>query len=117
MARTSKKRTRKASRPRKSAANAIKNMHVPAYWPVVVGVHAIEKSGVLVEVKKVMAIESIPIIDMESMVSPAEVAIGMPGIVVLGEPEDDIGIIMFATSHDATGKQFVFFCRRWDGGE
>jgi len=61
----SKKLTRIASKARKIVANAIRKMHVPAYWPVEAGVQAMEKRGVVVEVKNVIAIESIPIIEEE----------------------------------------------------
>lgn len=61
-AKMSKMCARTASKPRQMAARAMRNMQVPAYWPVVIGVHGMEKSGVPVEVKKVMAIASMPII-------------------------------------------------------
>jgi len=63
----------------------MRKMHVPAYWPGVLGCQAREKSGVLVEVKKVIVIE-----DM-GMDVDIEVAIGMdmPVLVVA------IGIFMF----------------------
>lgn len=48
-------------------AKAIRNMQVPAYCPVVWGIQEDEKRAVLVEVKKVVAIESIVIILDESM--------------------------------------------------
>jgi hypothetical protein len=75
------------------AAKAIRNMQVPAYCPVELGVQAMEKRGVLVEVKNVIAIESIDIIvipdddiDME-----LSVELGMDiADVVVGDPDIDI---------------------------
>ncbi|KAL7773600.1 hypothetical protein CFE70_003565 [Pyrenophora teres f. teres 0-1] len=45
-----------ATRARKRAARTIRNMQVPAYWPVILGCQAREKRGVEVEVKKVIYI-------------------------------------------------------------
>ena len=92
----------KTKRALKIAANAIKKMHVPAYWPVVVGVHCIEKSVVLVEVKKAIAIESIPITMLLSddidILSPVEVAIAMLDIVIVGcidiDTDADVIVLM-----------------------
>ena len=56
-------------------------MQVPAYFPVVSGAQAEEKRGVVVEVKKVMVIMFMLIIEeLEDMSMPsgAELAIGMP---------------------------------------
>lgn len=44
------------------AAKTMRKIQVPAYTPVDVGVHAFEKSGVVVEAKKVIAIMLIGII-------------------------------------------------------
>jgi len=62
----------------------MRKMQVPAYWPGVLGCQAREKSGVLVEVKKVIVIEDMGMVDIE-------VAIGMvmPVLVVVA-----IGIFM-----------------------
>lgn len=66
----------------KIVAMMMRNMQVALYWPVVAGVQDMEKRGVVVEVKKVMAILSIPIIvDMPSV----EVDIGMSAIVAVGD--------------------------------
>lgn len=54
--------TRRASKALNTAARAIKNIHVPAYCPVDFGVHAFENNGVVVAVKNVIAMASIPII-------------------------------------------------------
>jgi hypothetical protein len=70
----------------------IKNMHVPAYCPIEVGVHDIEKRGVLVDVKNVMAIASIPIIGMPEEEVPVELGIDIPPIVTVGEL--DIGMVI-----------------------
>ncbi|PQE06942.1 hypothetical protein CJF32_00009202 [Rutstroemia sp. NJR-2017a WRK4] len=93
-ARTSKKLTRTANKARKMAAKAIRNMQVPAYCPVEVGVQVIEKRGVLVEVKNVIAIVSIDInvvadedIDKELSV---ELAMDIADVVVVGDPDVDI---------------------------
>lgn len=68
-------------------AKTIKKIHVPAYWPLLVGVQVSEKRGVLNEVKKVIIISDMPIMeepepmsieDMEvevDMVIPVVVAI------------------------------------------
>jgi hypothetical protein len=64
-------------------------MHVPAYRPGELGVHAIENSGVTVEVKNVIDMESILIIvvvedDMSMVfVGALDMDIVMPGIDVL----------------------------------
>lgn len=54
-------------------------MQIPAYWPALWGVKAVDQSGVVVEVKNVIAIESADIIVMEEDV---EVAIAMPSVAV-----------------------------------
>ena len=59
------------------AAKAMRKMQVPAYCPVEVGVHVIEKSGVVVDEKKVMAIELIPIIVVVSISIEPEVALAV----------------------------------------
>lgn len=66
-------------------ARTMRNMHVPAYCPVDVGIHDIEYSGVDELKKKVMAMLSIPIIEALSIDSPAEVPIAMPDIVAVGD--------------------------------
>jgi hypothetical protein len=88
------KLTRTANKARKMAAKAIRNMQVPAYCPIEVGVQAMEKRGVLVEVKNVIAIESIdmnvvpdPDIDIELSV---ELAMDIADVVVVGDPDVDI---------------------------
>lgn len=48
---------------------AIRKMQVPAYWAVVRGVQGVEKRGVFVEVKKVMAMPLEEDISMLSMLS------------------------------------------------
>jgi hypothetical protein len=77
------------------AERAMRNMHVPAYCPVDFGVHAIENSGVTVEVKNVMVMESIPIMvvpeDGMSM-ELVELAMDIPDIVLVGEPDVDMAI-------------------------
>jgi len=62
-------------------------MQVPAYFPVESGVQADEKRGVVVEVKNVMAIMSMPIIDVladMSMAPGVELAMSMPDMVLVG---------------------------------
>lgn len=61
-------------------------MHVPAYWPVLLGVQVIEKSGVFAEMKNVIAMESMPIIVLESIdiEELVELAIAIPDIVLVG---------------------------------
>ena len=85
---------RTASSARKIAANAIKKMHVPAYWPLVLGVQFIEKSGVAEEKKNVIAMKSMPImgvevVDIDELV---ELAIEMPVIVLVGDINIDMDI-------------------------
>lgn len=65
-------------------ASAMRNMQIPAYSPVLCGVKAVDQSGVVVETKKVIAIESAPIIvisddDVEVAI---ELAIDMVPVVV-----------------------------------
>jgi hypothetical protein len=84
---------RKASNARKIAASAMRNMQVPAYCPVDVGVQAVEKSGVLVEVKKVMLIMSMLII----VIPESAVGIDMPPIALVGEGDSDMGIVIDAS--------------------
>jgi hypothetical protein len=68
----------------------MRNMQVPVYCPVDVGVQAVEKSGVLVEVKNVMAIMSIPII----VIPESDVGIDMPPIALVEEGDPDMGIVV-----------------------
>lgn len=87
-------------------AKAIRNMQVPAYCPVVLGVQEDEKRAVFVAVKKVMAIESIPIILDESMgmepsvgvamgMEPSvRVAMGIAAMVPAEDPGIDISILI-----------------------
>lgn len=82
-----------ASSALKIAAKTIKKMHVPAYCPVVVGVHDMDHNGVVVDVKKTMAISFAPInmllfIDIEASLEvgmdiPDMVEDAMPDIVML----------------------------------
>ena len=88
--------TRNASRSRKMVAKAIRNMHAPAYCPVVVGAKAIDQRGVLVEWKKTIAIESIDIIaimsgDVVDMGIEPSVAVAMD-ISLVAVPDIDMGI-------------------------
>jgi hypothetical protein len=54
----SKKLTRNASRSRKMVANAMRNMQIPAYCPVVLGVNVDDQREVPVDVKNTMVIGS-----------------------------------------------------------
>lgn len=65
----------------------MRNMHVPAYCPCDVGVHDIENSGVDELKKKVIAMLSIPIIEVLSADPPMELPIGMPDIVAVGDDD------------------------------
>lgn len=66
----------------------IRNMQVPAYCPIDSGIHAIENNGVVVDVKNVIAMLSIPIIlafdDPMSieLIDPIAVAIAIPDMVL-----------------------------------
>lgn len=73
--------TRTASNSRKMVAKAMRNIHVPVYCPIVVGVKAVDQRDVLVEWKKTIAIESIPII---ITLSGDDVDMGMEPSVVEG---------------------------------
>lgn len=70
----------------------MRNIHVPAYWPADCGTQDGENSGVVVDVKKVMAIASMPIISVDDDMSmdPVELGIAIPDIVFVGSPEMDI---------------------------
>lgn len=90
------------------AANAIRNIHVPAYWPVVFGVQADENSGVFAAVKNTMAIESIPIIvllddDMPLIELSVEVAIDIPDMVAVGDADMLIDIVILLSMSMACG--------------
>lgn len=63
----------------------MRNIHVPAYCPVDVGVHAMEYSGVDEPKKKVIAMLSMPIIEVLCIESPPEVPIAMSDIVAVGD--------------------------------
>lgn len=80
------KLTRSASKARKIAARAIRKIHVPAYCPVDLGVQAIEKSGVVVDEKNVMAMSLMPIMLLEEDISiePVGVAMFIPDIAAVG---------------------------------
>jgi hypothetical protein len=66
-----------AIRARKMAAKAMRKMQVPAYCPAEVGVQDVEKSGVTVEEKKVMAIMLIGIIVLLSVAMGMDMAVDM----------------------------------------
>ena len=83
-ARILKKLTRKANKSRKIVAKHMRNMHVPAYCPVVFGEKAVDQRGVFVEVKNTIAISSMPIIPA---MSDDDVDVGM-GLESVAEPVD-----------------------------
>lgn len=68
---------RTAIKARNRAASAIRNIHVPVYWPGVVGVQDAEKRDVVVEVKKVMDMVDMFIPDIVALESVDIVGIGM----------------------------------------
>ncbi len=79
-------------------AKKMRNMQVPAYCPVELGAQDEEYKGVLVEVKKVMAIESIPIIivlvdDDMAMEVVVELAMDISDMVLVGDPDIDIDML------------------------
>ncbi|OQU99023.1 hypothetical protein CLAIMM_04727 [Cladophialophora immunda] len=89
------KLNRIASSARKIAANAIKKTHVPAYWPLVFGVQVVEKSGVVEEKKKVIAIESMPaMVEDIGIGELVELPMAMPDVVVDAGIDIDIDIDM-----------------------
>jgi hypothetical protein len=72
-------------------AKAIRYMHVPAYCPVEFGVQDREYNGVLVEVKNVMAMDSIPIIvELDDDDTGVELAIDIPDMALVGVADIDI---------------------------
>lgn len=66
---TANKLKRTATKARNRAASAMRNIHVPAYWPGVAGVQDAEKRDVLVEVKKVMDMVDMCIPDIPDIVA------------------------------------------------
>jgi len=89
-------------------------MQVPVYWPVVEGVQFIEKSGVVEEVKNVIAIESMPIIVLENigMEELVELAIAMPDIVLLGAIDIDIELIVDMSMTADGSKRMTLSCEK-----
>lgn len=69
-------------------------MHVPAYWPVLFGIQLIENSGVIVEVKKVIAMDDIGIMSLEDIDVEVELDIAMPDMVLDGLIVMDIDVDM-----------------------
>jgi hypothetical protein len=66
-------------------------MQVPAYRPAPFGVHAFENRGVVVEVKKVIAMSSMPIMLEDDMsVELVELGMDIPDIVDVGVSVTDI---------------------------
>jgi hypothetical protein len=89
-------------------ARAIKNMQVPAYWPAPLGVHALENSGVVVDVKNVMAISSIPImLDDDIFIELVELAMDIPDIAAVGVPDMDIYMLFISIA------AVVWYFGRW----
>ena len=74
-------------------------MHVPAYWPWLLGVQDQEYNGVVDEVKKTIAILSIPITSIEEEFMPSVPAMGMPvlidilPLVVMAAIEDTLEVV------------------------
>ena len=68
-------------------AKMIRNMQVPAYCPVDLGVQAQENRGVVDDVKNTIPIESIPIMSMDG-----DVDIGIDMLVELGMAIPDIPV-------------------------
>lgn len=69
-------------RTRRITERAMRKMQVPAYWPLFAGVQVVEKRGVLVEVKNVIAMVDMDMDmdigeDMPDMEEPVEVAMAM----------------------------------------
>lgn len=62
-----------ASIARNMTGRMIKNMQVPAYWPALLGVQALEYKGVTVEVKKTMAISAIDMVIPPPMEPPMSI--------------------------------------------
>lgn len=82
------------------AAKAMRNIQVPAYCPIDFGIQERENKGVVVDVKKVMAIAFIPIISSvdDMSIAPVELGIAIPDIALVGVP--DVDIVMPSISID-----------------
>ena len=79
------------------AASAMRKMHVPAYCPCVFGVHAIENSGVVLEVKNVIAIVLMPIMLVlvlpDMSIAAVALAMDIPDMELVGEPDMLMAIV------------------------
>lgn len=102
-ARTSRRFIRTARSARNMVEKTIRNMHVPAYSPVELGIQDMEYRGVLVDLKNVMVIWSIPIIAMPDDEIPVELGIDMPPMVIVGEPDMVVDISMFTMACGSVG--------------
>jgi len=94
---------RMANNALKIVAKMMRNMQVALYWPVVVGIQDMEKRGVVVEVKNVMAILSIPIMDVIPIDPSVEVDIGISAMVVVGDIDIDISMFIFRKHNPQSG--------------
>jgi hypothetical protein len=82
-----KKLTRIASNILNIVPSVIRNMHIPAYCPELCGVKFFDQRGVEVETKKIMAIESAPIV-IEDAVE------GDEGMVIISVAVADIAMVI-----------------------
>jgi hypothetical protein len=88
-----------ANKARKTVAKTMRNMQVPVYCPVDAGVHSEEKRGVVVDVKKVMAIRFIVMLEDNVFVN---VGMDIPPMVLVEVPGIDMVIDM---------SEFILVCK------
>ncbi|KAK5412241.1 hypothetical protein LTR06_005211 [Exophiala xenobiotica] len=79
---------------RKIDAKATRKMQVAVYCPMLSGVQDHEKRGVVVEMKKTMAMDSIPMSVLDDDDIGMELAIDIPDVVEVGEADVDMVILM-----------------------
>ncbi|KAK5191955.1 hypothetical protein LTR92_007902 [Exophiala xenobiotica] len=75
-------------------AKATRKMQVAVYCPMLSGVQDHEKRGVVVEMKKTMAMDSIPMSVLDDDDIGMELAIDIPDVVEVGEADVDMVILM-----------------------
>lgn len=99
----SKKLIRKANRSRKMAANAMRNMQIPAYSPVVFGVNDDDQREVLVDTEKtigiviVIVVMSVDDVDIDMAELAVELAMAIEVVIELMSMEVAIELISILT--------------------
>ncbi|KAM0250212.1 hypothetical protein ACHAQJ_008705 [Trichoderma viride] len=97
------KLNRNASKIRNTTAKVIRNMHAPAYCPVVLGAKADDQRGVFVEVKNAIAMDSMLIVMLDDSmdIGPAvEEGMAMPEVASIamsinGDAESMLAIVVY----------------------